>query len=93
MVTTHGVESNVGLDPVSTDLVQRLRDSEAWNEWARVMNAQALVAGLVSEEEVAQGRAQAQEALARLRATKNGPVVVGATGPSAPKGRNDAKQV
>ncbi len=49
------------------DLTQFVADAEAWNAYAARMNAKASAAGLVSAEEVAQGRKAAEEALGRLR--------------------------
>ena len=42
-------------------------DVEAWNCYAARINAKAITAGLVTAEEVARDRKQAQDALARLR--------------------------
>ncbi len=52
---------------VSPERARLITDAEAWNRYAARMNAKAIAAGLVSAEEVAQGRKAAEEALARLR--------------------------
>ena len=44
-----------------------IADAEGWNRYAARMNAKAIAAGLVTAEEVAQGRRASEEALARLR--------------------------
>ncbi len=51
---------------VSPERAQLIADAEAWQAYAARMNAKAIAAGLVSVEEVAQGRKAAEEALARL---------------------------
>ena len=52
---------------VSPERAQLLEDARRWNEWAEAMNAKAIAAGLVTAEEVAQGRTATEAALARLR--------------------------
>ena len=49
------------------EIRQLVVDAERWNRWAAKVNARAVASGLVTTEEVAQGREQAQDALARLR--------------------------
>ena len=44
-----------------------IADAERWQSYARRVNEQAIAAGLATEEEVAQGRTAAEEALTRLR--------------------------
>ena len=51
----------------SPERVQMIEDARRWNEWAARMNARAIAAGLVTAEEVAQGRIAAEAALTRLR--------------------------
>ena len=52
---------------VSPERARLITDAEAWNRYAAGVNAKAIAAGLVSAEEVAQGRKATEEALARLR--------------------------
>ncbi len=52
---------------VSPERARLLADVERWQAYAHRMNAKAIAAGLVTVEEVAQGRKAAEEALARLR--------------------------
>ena len=93
---TTGVSATLRKPPMTPTLsperAQRIDDAERWQAYARRMNDRAIAAGLVSPEEVAQGRARAQEALARLRATKNGPTIPTNRWASTPKGISDAEQ-
>ena len=52
---------------VSPERAQLLADAERWQAYAARMNAKAVAVGLVSAEEVAQGRKAAEEALVHLR--------------------------
>jgi hypothetical protein len=52
---------------VSPERARLIADAEAWNRYAARMNTKAIAAGLVSAEEVAQGRTATEEALGRLR--------------------------
>ena len=49
------------------EIINLINDAEAWNRYAARMNAKAIAAGLVTAEEVAQGRTATEEALGRLR--------------------------
>ena len=48
-------------------LRQLVADASAWNRYARRMNARAIAAGLVTEQEVWIARMRAEEALTWLR--------------------------
>ena len=65
MVTTQTVCGNVAADCFSTGLAQLIADGERWQAYARRMNDKVIQSGLVTEEEVAQGRKAAEAALTR----------------------------